>query len=106
MSDIDDVLERDDPEILARHKNISAKDARNNFSEIMNATKFGKERFVITHRGKPTMALVTINDLRLLERFAEHADRFSDYGTGGTPLNTGQVSGNKTDGKRRTVRIR
>ncbi|MBA9070186.1 prevent-host-death family protein [Methylobacterium sp. RAS18] len=76
MSDIDYVLGRNDPDILSRHKNISAKDARNNFSEIMNATKFGNERFVITHRGKPTMALVTINDLRLLEQISESADLF------------------------------
>lgn len=42
-------------------------EAREHFSELVNRTAFGKERIVLTRRGKNVAALIPLEDLRLLE---------------------------------------
>lgn len=54
---------------------ISAENARNSFSELVSRTAYSKDRVVITRNGKKLVAIVPIEDLRILERFA---DRFED----------------------------
>lgn len=53
---------------------ISAAEARNEFSEILNRASFGKERIVLTRRGKDLAAIVPIEDLELLERLEDRID--------------------------------
>ena len=47
---------------------ISAKEARDHFSEVVNRASFGKERVVVTKNGKPVVAVIPIEDLELLEQ--------------------------------------
>lgn len=53
---------------------ISTAEARNDFAEVINRTSFGKERFVLTRRGKDLVAIVPIEDLQLLEELEDQLD--------------------------------
>jgi len=55
------------------HK-ISAADARKKFSNIINRVAYGKESFVLTRRGEPLAAIVSIQDLKLLQELEEQMD--------------------------------
>lgn len=46
---------------------ITTVEARDHFSELINRTAYGKERIVISRRGKELMVLVPMEDLQLLE---------------------------------------
>ncbi len=48
-------------------RHVTTLEARSHFSEILNETAYGKERVVLTRRGKELVALVPIEDLKLLE---------------------------------------
>jgi prevent-host-death family protein len=41
--------------------------AREHFSEFVNRTAYGKERVILTRRGKSIAVLVPLEDLKLLE---------------------------------------
>jgi prevent-host-death family protein len=53
---------------------ISAADARKKFSNIINRVAYGKESFVLTRRGEPLAAIVSIDDLKLLQEIEEQMD--------------------------------
>jgi len=56
------------------HLNVSR--AREEFPEIVNRAAYGKERTIVSRRGKDLAAVIPIEDLRLLERLArEEMDR-------------------------------
>ena len=55
------------------HK-ISAADARKKFSNIINRVAYGEESFVLTRRGEPLAAIVSIQDLKLLQELEEQMD--------------------------------
>lgn len=74
---------------------ISAADAKNQFSEVVSRAAFGKERILLTRRGKPVAALVPIEDWERLEQMEDEADleearkalrNFKRSGRKGTPL--------------------
>ncbi len=46
---------------------VSIAEVKNMFSTLINRVAFGRERIVLTSRGKPKAALVSIEDLRRLE---------------------------------------
>ena len=46
---------------------ITTVNAREHFSELINRAAYGKERIIISRRGRGLMALVPLDDLRLLE---------------------------------------
>ncbi len=46
---------------------ISTVEARDNFSELINQAAYGKERIVLTRRGKALVALIPLADLKALE---------------------------------------
>lgn len=53
---------------------LTASEARQNFSDILNRAAYGGER-VIVHRGKkPLAALVPIEDFEILEQLEDRAD--------------------------------
>jgi prevent-host-death family protein len=53
---------------------ISTVEARAQFSEIINRAAFGKERMILTRRGKEIVAVVPIEDVRLLEALEDKID--------------------------------
>ncbi len=50
------------------------KDARDNLAELVNRSAYGKERIVLTRRGKGVAALVPMEDLEILEKIEDHLD--------------------------------
>ena len=46
---------------------LSSKDAARGLSDVLSRVKFGNERIVLTRRGKPVCAIVTLGDLEHLE---------------------------------------
>jgi len=48
--------------------------ARQQFSEIVNRAAFGKERVVLTRRGKALAAVVPVEDVQRLEELEDLAD--------------------------------
>lgn len=53
---------------------LSTVEARGNFSDVVNRSAYGKERVVLTRRGKGVAAVVPIEDLRLLEAIEDRLD--------------------------------
>jgi prevent-host-death family protein len=53
---------------------VNTVDARAQFSEIINRAAFGKERMILTRRGKEIVAVVPIEDVKLLEALEDRID--------------------------------
>ena len=53
---------------------ISTGDARKNVADIVNKVAYGKESFVLTRRGQGVAALVSIDELELLQQIEDHID--------------------------------
>ena len=53
---------------------LSTVKARDQFSEMVNRAAYGKERIVLTRRGRELAAVVSIEDLELLEKMEEELD--------------------------------
>ncbi len=53
---------------------LSTVEARENFSDLLNRSAYGKERVVLTRRGKGVVAVVPIEDLNLLEALEDRLD--------------------------------
>jgi len=49
---------------------LSISKARQEFPEVLNRAAYGKERTIVSRRGKDLAAVIPIEDLRLLERLA------------------------------------
>ena len=55
---------------------LNVSKAREEFPEIVNRAAYGKERTIVSRRGKDLAAVIPIEDLRLLERLGrEELDR-------------------------------
>ena len=54
--------------------NIGIADFRNNMADPINRAIYAGERVIITRDGKPAVALVSIDDLRVLEELENRAD--------------------------------
>lgn len=50
---------------------LNVSKAREEFSEVVNRAAYGKERTVVSRRGKDLAAVIPIDDLRLLERLSQ-----------------------------------
>jgi prevent-host-death family protein len=60
--------------IIMTRLNVSK--AREEFPDVVNRAAYGKERTIVSRRGKDLAAVIPIEDLRLLERLAqEEMDR-------------------------------
>ena len=53
---------------------VSTVDARGQLSELINRSAFGKERIVLTRRGKGLVAMVPIEDLERLDELDDRLD--------------------------------
>jgi len=49
-------------------------EARDNFAELVNRAAFGKERVVLSRRGREVAAIVPLEDLALLETLEDLVD--------------------------------
>ncbi len=50
---------------------ISIAKAKSHISELIAKSQFSHERFIITKRDKPVAALVSLDDLKILEQYEE-----------------------------------
>ena len=50
---------------------ISVAKAKSHISELIAKSQFSHERFIITKRDKPVAALVSLDDLKVLEQYDE-----------------------------------
>jgi prevent-host-death family protein len=53
---------------------IAVIDARKDLAEVLNRAAYGKERVVLTRRGKDVAAIVPMDDLNILEAIEDHMD--------------------------------
>jgi prevent-host-death family protein len=53
---------------------MSTAEARENFAEIMNNAIYKHERTILTRRGKGVVAVVPLQDLKILEALEDKAD--------------------------------
>lgn len=56
------------------NKTITTADARKNFADIVNTVAYGKEPVVLTRRGQEIAALISIEELQLLQKIENHID--------------------------------
>jgi len=54
---------------------VSIRQARRNTSSLVNRVACNGERIILTARGEPQVALISIDDLRILEQVDEEKDR-------------------------------
>ena len=53
---------------------ITTVSARNDFSTVVNRAAFGKERVILKRRGKPIAAVVSMEDVKLLQALEDKLD--------------------------------
>ena len=53
---------------------IAVIDARKDLADILNRAAYGKERVVLTRRGKDVAAIVPMDDVKMLEAIEDHMD--------------------------------
>ena len=53
---------------------ISTAEARKNFADVVNKVAYGKEPIVLTRRGQEVAALVSIDELELLQQIEDRID--------------------------------
>jgi prevent-host-death family protein len=53
---------------------MTAKEAREKFSDLVNRTAFAKERVVVTRNKRQVAAMVPVEDLELLELLEDYVD--------------------------------
>ena len=53
---------------------ISTVDARKNFADIVNKVAYGNEPIVLTRRGQKIAALVSMDELELLQQIEDYID--------------------------------
>lgn len=59
---------------MSNNPTISAVDAKERFTELLNRVSHHKEHIVITRRGKDIAALIPIEDLHLMEECLNQSD--------------------------------
>jgi prevent-host-death family protein len=55
-------------------KNLSATEAREKFSEVVNRVRYGRERILLGRHGNEQAAIVPVEDLRLIEQLEDALD--------------------------------
>ncbi len=55
--------------------NVSIAKVRNNLADALNRAAYGGERIILERRGKPVAAIVSMEDLAVLEQLEDEADR-------------------------------
>lgn len=55
-------------------KTINSAGARKAFSDLLNESGFGGKRIVVTRKGKPVAAMVSIKDLEAIQALEDYKD--------------------------------
>ena len=55
-------------------RKMSAAEARKNFANIVNRVAFGNESIIVTRRGEDVAAIVSIDELKLLQQIEDRMD--------------------------------
>ncbi|HEY9624738.1 MAG TPA: type II toxin-antitoxin system Phd/YefM family antitoxin [Crinalium sp.] len=55
-------------------EHVSTVEVRTQLAEVINRVAYGKERVVLTRRGKALVAVVPIEDVAFLEKFKDGQD--------------------------------
>ena len=55
-------------------KKITTADARKKFAKIVNQVAFGNDSFVLTRRGEPIAAIISMKELKLLQDLEDQLD--------------------------------
>jgi prevent-host-death family protein len=50
---------------------VSVAEAKSHLSELIAKSSYNNEKFIITRRNKPVAALVSIDDLRIIEQYEQ-----------------------------------
>ena len=66
---------KSDEEHRVGHMAVS--DARESFAELVNRAAYGHERVLVSRRGRPIAAIVSIEDVEFIERVEDELDRQS-----------------------------
>jgi len=53
---------------------MSTVEARENFSDMINKAAYGSERVVLTRRGKPLVAVVSLKDLDQIREVTQYVE--------------------------------
>ncbi|HLH72824.1 MAG TPA: type II toxin-antitoxin system prevent-host-death family antitoxin [Chloroflexota bacterium] len=53
---------------------LTTSELRDQLAEVVNRAAYGKERVILTRRGKPLAAIIPIEDIRLLEELENQRD--------------------------------
>jgi len=53
---------------------VTTAEARKNFADIVNNVAYGKDTVILTRRGKEIVALISIEELKLLQQLEEEQD--------------------------------
>ena len=56
------------------HNTVSTAEARKRLAEIVNKVAYGKEPIVLTRRGEEIAALISMEELELLQLIEDHMD--------------------------------
>jgi len=72
---------------------LNVSKAREEFPDIVNRAAYGKERTIVSRRGKDLAAVIPIEDLRLLERLAEAEMNRQDLEDARTALKEAEEKG-------------
>ncbi len=72
---------------------LNVSKAREEFPEIVNRAAYGKERTIVSRRGKDLAAIIPIDDLRLLERLTEEETDRQDLADAHAALQEAEVKG-------------
>lgn len=67
--------------------------ARESLAEIINRVTYTKERVVIARRGKEVVAVIPVEDLKLLEKFIEQEEERQDLADAQAALDEAKLSG-------------
>jgi prevent-host-death family protein len=70
----------------------TAKEARENFSEVISKAAYGSQRVVVTKNGRDSVAIVPIADLELLAEL----ERLMDVADAESAINEARVKGTIT----------
>lgn len=60
---------------MKKKEEVAISELRENLSDLINKSAFGKQRIVLNRRGKCLVALVPIEDLETLEKHEETKDK-------------------------------
>jgi antitoxin Phd len=59
---------------IAMHETYTTAEARKRFADLVNKVAYGKEQIVLTRKGQEMAALISIEELTLLQHIEDHLD--------------------------------